>query len=519
MTASISRTEHILRLAIEWARRSFAATSEFLSPGSDDLTQQDREEDTFYFDEAHPTKEEKEFQRYRHGFYRFYAELVKKEPPRTPSDKPQPPQTIDEREEFIRMLRHVKFDARISYGTFSFLVQIYLLYTTASRLSSCSLTLSPPPYTSPGSCPTHPFTFLDWVSCIQLAFYASTLLAHFLCPPVESFLFLHGIFAVNGAAISAWWFLNRETIASSAWRWLTVRAATGDMISISASTWKALWVPLLQWWLFLFARRRALAIWHWEHEHRLMNQDWEASEAAKKWMASDVAPDFAAEESCDDNSSERRPGTTPEPSTVPNNHPSFSEDPGQDPCDALPRRKTHNPPPPSPPPVFAPTHPTPRSEPPKQAKKSRKWLSYTYHQIWTYTSSALPLLLWSYIIAPKPAAHHFLHHHINFTPQGSLVDNSNLLIPTAHLPNRPGLFKLALIAWFSTWTLKVFFSFLHFQCAGIVWVHVPSGSAAEPSLRWWSPRTWLQTALRYRRRRRGLIFNYYEKEVQIGIIY
>ncbi|KAI8999473.1 hypothetical protein BC832DRAFT_541822 [Gaertneriomyces semiglobifer] len=90
---------------------------------------------------------------------------------------------------------------------------------------------------------------------------------------------------------------------------------------------------------------------------------------------------------------------------------------------------------------------------------------YTCYQLWAYLAPVLPLLGWDMVLKP-------------FGP--------------SDLDVWPGTIKVLMVAASATWALKIFYTFLHFQCQCIVW--------REPF-------------------RRGLLINSYGRHLRLGIIY
>ncbi|TPX67481.1 hypothetical protein SpCBS45565_g03678 [Spizellomyces sp. 'palustris'] len=179
-----AKFEYHLNLAAAWLRRAIL----MFSISSGDNNDEDPLEDTFYRNEGDPpSRSEKEFQRYRYGFYRLFAEITKK----GESKSYRAPETIDEREDFGRFLDRIKFNAQISYGPITLLLHLYLLYTYTTRTIFCpsSKYLS---FNPNAECPAHTVTFLDHVYAILLAFYTATFIAHFVYPALERVLLLYG---------------------------------------------------------------------------------------------------------------------------------------------------------------------------------------------------------------------------------------------------------------------------------------------------------------------------------------
>ncbi|KAI8910680.1 hypothetical protein DFJ77DRAFT_104878 [Powellomyces hirtus] len=283
------------------------------------------------------------------------------------------------------------FKSKISYGYVVTFLHCYLCYHYLHRLGASCYSAHHRPWGDFDRlhCITHPVTYVDWVSAVQLVFYTLTLAGRFLHPPFERAVLLYGTYVMNGAIWSAWWFLSSKAICSSRAKWAPPPPPPQEAAELQqCGSWSPLWVPVLHWWLYAFLRRYALGLAHWEHENQLMHAET----------------------------------------------------------------------------VFATLRTTPTRTTPLREKP------YFVYQLWAYFSSALPLLVWGWVLKPRGVA---------------------AWQPT-DLADWPGLVRVALFAASTTCMLKIYLSFLHFQSRCIVWT--------EPF-------------------RRGVLIYEFEGEVKVGIIY
>ncbi|KAJ3163081.1 hypothetical protein HDU86_002250 [Geranomyces michiganensis] len=326
---------------------------------------EETEEETWAFGEGdglQPSKVDREYHRYRKGFYKMYAEICTRRREKgmytaRQHKKPSPPDTDEERDEFEKLLNMMTFKSKISYGYVQTALHLYLCYYYTGRIASC----------------------------------------RFVYPPVERLILLYGAYVMNGAVWSAWWFLSRKAVCTMTW---APHSLAGEAAP-SCGSWTALWTPVLHWWAFAIVRRMAFGLAHWEHENQLMACE-ELATAAR--AAADAAAGI------------------------------------------------------------------PIGSGGRRLRRRLQDLPYSAYQLWAYFSSAIPLLLWDWLLKPRGLA---------------------AWQPT-DLPDWPGWFSVALFAVGSSCALKLYFSFLHFQSKCVVWT--------EPF-------------------RRGLLIYEFEGEVKLGIIY
>ncbi|KAJ3142199.1 hypothetical protein HDU90_004472 [Geranomyces variabilis] len=365
---------------------------------------EEEEDESWAFGEGDgspPSKADREYHRYRAGFYRMYAEICTRRRDKgtytaRQHGRPCPPATDEERNEFEKLLNLMTFKSKISYGYVQTALHLYLCYYYVCRIAHCRF--RPWLFGDRVHCLAHPPpTYVEWVSAVQLAFYALALAGRLLYPPFERLVLLYGAYAMNGAVWSAWWFLSRKAICETAW---TPHSLAGEATP-SCGSWTALWTPVLHWWAFAFVRRIALGLAHWEHENQLIARE-EVATAAR------AAADASA----------------------------------------------------------AATTTTTR----RRSRRRLQDLPYSVYQLWAYFSSAIPLLLWDWLLKPRGLA---------------------AWQPT-DLPDWPGWFSVTLFAVGASCALKLYFSFLHFQSKCVVWT--------EPF-------------------RRGLLIHEFEGEVKLGVIY
>ncbi|KAI8823083.1 uncharacterized protein EV422DRAFT_391307 [Fimicolochytrium jonesii] len=226
------------------------------------------------FGDGTDAKAEDEMRRHKDAFYRIYSEISKRRKEMgfaTARDGSAtgPPSTPGERREFRDLVDGLTYKSKISYGIVGWLFHTYLCHCYFRRVILCANSpstwgLITHPMETLTSCKVHPFTFLDWISILELLFYTLCLAGQVMYRPLERWILTYGVYVTNGAVCTAWWFLSRAAVRDAGWRWCPPQMG-------GCGTWTTLWSPVLHWWLFLLLRRRALALAHWEVETLLVD--------------------------------------------------------------------------------------------------------------------------------------------------------------------------------------------------------------------------------------------------------
>jgi hypothetical protein len=146
---------------------------------------------------------------------------------------------------FTAFIHHFFTDVRVSYGYFSWIIHVLLVYWGWQRILYCPQTAN-----SFSWSPQRPPSLVDFSQLIQSCFYTATFISHLFSHEMESFCLVHVSYYVHAALTVTFWTVpnNGSWILSGGKRY---------------STFSAVYLPFLFWWIYnvCVCNRMGLAYW------------------------------------------------------------------------------------------------------------------------------------------------------------------------------------------------------------------------------------------------------------------
>lgn len=195
-----------------------------------------------------------------------------------------PVNDIDDQMGFLHFFSTIRYNMRISYSLFCFIVHSYLIYWSFCRIryhpNTDSLFFDVVYKFLPFLDNSRPFTFLDFSSLFQFYFYSLTFLSHFISRDLEVFFYRYFVIIINGLIWVSYWIVMPDNSDNIQYWWIN----PSSNLNYTQSRWVVYYSPIFYWLFFIYLRSSFIILVIWDYDKCLYSYNHDVETPTKEKM-------------------------------------------------------------------------------------------------------------------------------------------------------------------------------------------------------------------------------------------